>query len=116
MGLVFSTEKRFHGELLYRKRMQSPNVLCKSMILHTSMLASQTTRSHPVQCQPVNASTPNRSMLYPEINRHIYLIAPQHTVHEVSQGTPKVLSAGKVVLVNEEDILLKAGIEMWLQS
>lgn len=44
------------------------------------------------------------------------LVALQHAVHEISQRTPKVLSACQAVLVNEEHIVLEAGIQMRFQA
>ena len=44
------------------------------------------------------------------------LVAPQHAVDQVAQRAPKVLSAGKVVLVDEEHVLLEAGVQMRLQA
>jgi len=46
----------------------------------------------------------------------LILIAPQHTLDKVAQGTPEILAAGKAVLVDEEDVLLEAGVEVGLEA
>lgn len=42
-------------------------------------------------------------------------VAPQHAVDQVAQRAPVVLPAGKVVLVDEEHVLLEAGVEVRLE-
>ena len=44
------------------------------------------------------------------------LVATQHAIHQIAQWAPIVLAAGEVVLVNEEHILLEAGVEVWLEA
>lgn len=44
------------------------------------------------------------------------LIAPQHTVDQVPQRTPKVLATREAVLIDKQDVMLEAGIEVRLQS
>lgn len=44
------------------------------------------------------------------------LVAPQHAVHQVPQRTPEVLPSRKVVLIDEQDILLEAGVEVRLEA
>lgn len=43
-------------------------------------------------------------------------ITPKHAVYEIAKRTPEILTAGKVVLVDEEDVLLEAGVEMRLEA
>lgn len=43
-------------------------------------------------------------------------IAPQHALDEVAEGTPEVLAAGEAVLVDEEDVLLEARVEVGLEA
>src|SRR4051812_30048243 len=43
-------------------------------------------------------------------------VAPQHAVHQVSQRAPEVLAGGQVVLVDEEHVLLEAGVEVGLEA
>jgi hypothetical protein len=43
-------------------------------------------------------------------------ITPQHTLNQIAQGAPEVLPAGEVVLVDEEHVLLEAGVEMGLEA
>lgn len=45
-----------------------------------------------------------------------YLVALQHAVDQVTQWAPKVLSASKVMLVNEENVVLEAGVKMRLKT
>lgn len=45
-----------------------------------------------------------------------YLITTQHAVHQVTQWAPEVLASGKIVLIDEEDVLLEARVEMGLQA
>ena len=42
-------------------------------------------------------------------------IASQHIIHQLTQGPPVVLAAGKGVLVDEEDVVLEARVEVWLE-
>ena len=44
------------------------------------------------------------------------LITAQHAIHQVSKWTPEVLPTGEVMLVDEQDILLEARVEVGLQS
>jgi hypothetical protein len=39
----------------------------------------------------------------------------EHTVHEISQRAPKIFATSKIVLIYEQNIMLKAGIEMRLE-
>ena len=43
-------------------------------------------------------------------------VALEHAVHEVSQRAPEILTAGKVVLIYEQNVVLEAGIEMCLEA
>lgn len=42
-------------------------------------------------------------------------ITSEHTFHKIAEWSPEVFTTGKTMLVNEENIVLKAGIEMSLQ-
>ena len=44
------------------------------------------------------------------LSNTLSLITAQHTIHQVTQRAPEVLAAGKLVLVNEEDVVLEAGV------
>ena len=43
-------------------------------------------------------------------------IASKHVVHEVTQRTPKVLATREAMLVDEQDIVFEAGVEVRLQT
>jgi len=43
-------------------------------------------------------------------------IAPKHVVDEISQRSPEILSTRKIMLVDEENVVLEAGIEMSLKA
>ena len=45
-----------------------------------------------------------------------YLITLEHAVNEVAQWPPEVLATRKVVLINEEDIVLEASVQMGFKS
>lgn len=45
-----------------------------------------------------------------------HLVALEHAVDQVTQWAPEVLPTGKVVLINEENVVLEAGVEMRLQA
>jgi hypothetical protein len=49
-------------------------------------------------------------------NTKAHLVAPQHALDQVAQRTPVVLAACEVVLIDEQHVLLKAGVEVWLQT
>lgn len=40
----------------------------------------------------------------------------QHAIHKVTQRAPEVLSAREAVLVDEEHVLLEAGVEVRLEA
>jgi hypothetical protein len=44
------------------------------------------------------------------------LVAPQHTIDQIAQRAPEILPAGKVVLVDEQDIVFETGVEVRFQS
>lgn len=44
------------------------------------------------------------------------LIAAQHALNEVAEGTPEVLAGSEVVLVDEEDVLLEGSVEVGLEA
>lgn len=43
-------------------------------------------------------------------------VALEHAVHKISQRAPEILAAGKIVLVDEENVMLEARIEVCLES
>ena len=43
------------------------------------------------------------------------LITPQHAVDQVSQRAPKVLATGQTMLINEENVVLEARVQMGLE-
>lgn len=43
-------------------------------------------------------------------------IASQHAFHKVAERSPEILAAGQLVLVNEQDVVFEAGVEMWLKT
>lgn len=43
------------------------------------------------------------------------LVALQHTVDQVTERAPIIPAAGQAMLVNEEDVLLEASVEMRLK-
>ena len=44
------------------------------------------------------------------------LIASQHTVHQVTQGSPEILPTCQPVLVDEQDVVFEAGVQVRLES
>ena len=44
------------------------------------------------------------------------LVVSQHAFNEISQGTPEVLAASKIMLVDKENIVLEAGVEMGFEA
>jgi hypothetical protein len=59
--------------------------------------------------------TPNIPILVTCITS-LPLITLQHAIHEISQRTPEILATIQTVLIDEEDVVLEAGIEMSLES
>lgn len=49
-------------------------------------------------------------------NSHDPSVALQHAVHEISERSPVVSSAGQAVFINEQHVLLEARVQMWLQA
>jgi hypothetical protein len=48
---------------------------------------------------------------------HAHLITSQHTLDQVSQGTPEVLAAiGQSMLIDEQDVVFEAGVEVRLET
>jgi uncharacterized membrane-anchored protein len=48
---------------------------------------------------------------------HDYLITPQHTLHQIAQGTPEILAAtGQSMLINEQHVVFEASVEMRLET
>lgn len=45
----------------------------------------------------------------------VRLITPDHTVHQISQRPIIVLPSRQPVLVDEQDVMLEAGVEVRLQ-
>lgn len=43
-------------------------------------------------------------------------VTRKHTIDKISQRAPEVFAARKVVLIDEEDVMLKAGVEMRLEA
>jgi hypothetical protein len=45
-------------------------------------------------------------------------VASQHALHQITQRAPEVLSGALLqsVFINEQDVVLEAGIEMWLET
>lgn len=44
------------------------------------------------------------------------LVCPQHAVDQVTQGAPEILPARQVVLIDEQDVVLEAGVEVGFQA
>ena len=44
------------------------------------------------------------------------LVTLQHTVDQIPQRAPEVLATGKTMLINEEHIVLEAGVQMRLET
>lgn len=44
------------------------------------------------------------------------LIAAQHAINEIPERSPVIFSAGEVMLVYEQDVMLEARVEMRLES
>lgn len=43
-------------------------------------------------------------------------VALKHAVYQISQWAPVVAPAGEAMLVDKEDVLLEAGVKMWLEA
>lgn len=63
-------------------------------------------------------------LLHHPVNFHVrfslfrgfpFLVTLQHTLDQVPEGPPEVLARGEAVLVDEEDVLLEAGVEVGLE-
>lgn len=39
----------------------------------------------------------------------------EHTVHQISQGSPEILAARKVMLIYKQNVMLEAGIQVGLE-
>src|SRR3569833_206917 len=72
--------------------------------VHCIRQPTKTTSTHP------NANQPKAQQ-----ERGAPLVAPQHALHKVAEWAPEILAAGQVVLIDEEHVLLEAGIEMRLE-
>lgn len=44
------------------------------------------------------------------------LVTAQHTVHQITQRPPVVLPARQFVLVDKQDVMLEAGVQVWLET
>lgn len=44
------------------------------------------------------------------------LVALKHAVNQIAQRTPVVTTAGQAVLIDEQDVLLEAGVEVRLKT
>jgi hypothetical protein len=51
-----------------------------------------------------------------EFHRKAHSVTAQHTVHQITQWSPEVLSAGQFMLIDEQDIMLEAGVEMGFEA
>jgi len=56
------------------------------------------------------SSTPRWTSKYKRIS-----ITPKHVLHQIPERAPEVFATCEVMLVNEQDVVLEAGIKMWLQ-
>jgi len=43
-------------------------------------------------------------------------ITPEHAVHKITQRAPEILSTSKTVLIDEEDVMLEAGVEVCFEA
>lgn len=43
-------------------------------------------------------------------------IIPKHAINQVAERTPEVFTAGKAVLIDKEDVVLKARVEVGLKT
>jgi hypothetical protein len=64
---------------------------------------------------------PSNAINMPEVASLIILqlllsVTPEHTVHKISQWSPEILSARTVVLINEENIMFEASVEVSLET
>lgn len=58
--------------------------------------------------------TPNPPILVTCITS-LPLITLQHAIHEISQRSPEILATIQTVLIDEENVVLEAGVEMSLE-
>jgi hypothetical protein len=90
-----------------------------------SLTISVSSRPNACQAQPWQAPCYRHELIH-EINAIAHpreqgqpfspSVALQHAVHQVPQRAPEVLPARQIVLVDEEHVLLEAGVEMRLQA
>jgi hypothetical protein len=72
------------------------------------------TRAQRFQLPPNAINMPEVASL---IIRQLSLsVTPEHTVYKISQWSPEILSARKVVLINEENVMFEAGVEVSLET
>lgn len=73
--------------------------------------------SEPISFQSIH-TTPDAKLIVQSrvIPPPMTLIALQHAINQISQGTPVVAAAGEAVLVDEQDVLLEACVEMGLEA
>jgi hypothetical protein len=77
----------------------------------------QTRARVPVSCDAM-VTNHTRSHSQPKVSPYPHaLITPQHTLDEIPQGPPEVLaSTGEPMLIDEQDIMFEACIEMRLKA
>lgn len=44
------------------------------------------------------------------------LITPQHAVDQITKRSPVILSTGQLMFIDEQDVVLEAGVQMWLET
>jgi hypothetical protein len=66
-------------------------------------------------CLMPNAQRPNHRTSSSSY-RHPDSVALKHTVNEIAQGSPVIPTTCQTVLVDEQDVLLKAGVEMGFKA
>lgn len=43
-------------------------------------------------------------------------VTPQHAIDQITERPPVVLPAGQLMFIDEQDVVLEAGVQMWLET
>lgn len=61
----------------------------------------------------IKSQTPQRQYI---IRKRYASITPQHTLDQITQWTPEILPTRQPMLVNEENVVLEARVQMWFKT
>lgn len=75
------------------------------------------TRNHRNRSQRDRTRTDFSCTVYPiRLQPAPILVTAQHAVHQITQRTPVILAAGQFVLIDKQDVVLEAGVQVWLET